>query len=230
MAVLLLFSSGTALAQTQSFQSAEQIHQKLLNYLKQKVAKQEAHQQLYEPEFELRALSETLKLPACQTELQIHDRNPDAYAGRMTLGVSCDSPKWQVYIPANVNGKINVVMTRRAVLKNTALTAEDLQEVLIPYRQEPAQSVHSITTAIGMRTKRALGAQTILKIRDLQPPYWVFKQQKVTIITHFGAVEVRTSGTALENGVKEQQVEIINNQSQKTLKGIVIAPNTVYIP
>jgi flagella basal body P-ring formation protein FlgA len=81
-----------------------------------------------------------------------------------------------------------------------------------------------------MRAKRAIPPNTILKVRQLQPPYMVFEDNNVTIITRVGNIKVKSLGIALKNGVKNQQIPVRNLSSQKIVKGIVIAPNTVVIP
>lgn len=212
-----------------SSQSLKQIHQLVLTYIKDK-AQNNPVQEIYEPEFEIRELSDSLRLKKCQTKLQLNDRNPDDYLGRMTIGVSCEQPKWQVYVPAEINGKTKVVVSTRALVKRSAITAEDIEEVLMPYRSAPRGSLHSSKTAIGMRTKRPIGANQPLRIRDLQPAFIVFKKRAVNIITNIGSVKVSTRGEAQDNAVLDEQVAVKNLSSGKIIRGIVIAPNTVYVP
>ena len=73
-------------------------------------------------------------------------------------------------------------------------------------------------------------ANRVLKVRDLQPPYLVFKNKNVTLVSKIGDIEVKTKGKSLKNGVKGQQVPVENLSSKKILNGIVIAPNKILIP
>ncbi|WP_243755392.1 flagellar basal body P-ring formation chaperone FlgA [Thiomicrorhabdus sp. 6S3-12] len=223
--LIMLFTLTPEALATEQYQSVDEIHQRVLEHIKQK-----ANQKILEPTFKIRELNKNLKLGKCQGVLEISDRNPNDYVGRMTIGVGCETPKWQVYIPAEVDGKVRVVMTTQALLKKTTISADKVKEVLIPYRKAPRQSLQNMDTAIGMRTKRPIGAGQILKARDLQPPYLVFKNHKVNIVTYIGNIEVKTTGTAQADAVKNEQVAVKNSASGKTVKGIVIAPNTVYIP
>lgn len=208
-----------------SHQSLDEIHRLVSEHIKQKI-----DQQIFEPTIQLRKLSPTLKLPQCQQPLELNDRNPEETIGRMTYSVSCHQPNWRVFVPAVVDGKQAVIMTTQGILKQAVIKSEDLKRVLLPYKQVRRGSVIHLETAVGMRTKKSIGANNILKIKDLQPPYWVFKKQQVTLITKIGSIQVKTKGIALQNAVEQQQVPVKNITSDKIVKGIVIAPNTVYIP
>ncbi|BBP45502.1 flagella basal body P-ring formation protein FlgA [Thiosulfatimonas sediminis] len=214
---------------SRAVQSSDEIHQLVLNYLKEK-SQRNPNETIYEAEYNIRELSESVKLAKCEQPLTLHDRNPDDFLGRMTIGVSCNAPKWQVFIPAEIDGKTKVVVASRAIMKRSAIQAEDVVELLMPYRSAPRGILSNAQHAVGMRTKRAIGVNQPLKIRDLQPPFWVFKNRQVNLVTTIGTVEVITRGEAQENAVRDEQVTVKNLSSGKTLKGVVIAPNTVYIP
>ncbi len=208
-----------------SHQSLDEIHNLVSEDIKQKIG-----QQIFEPTIKLRKLSSTLELPQCQQPLELNDRSPDETIGRMTYSVSCHQPNWRVFVPAVVDGKQAVIMTTQGILKQAVIKSEDLKRVLLPYKQVRRGSVINLDTAIGMRTKKSISANSILRIKDLQPPYWVFKKQQVTLITKVGSIQVKTKGIALQNAVEQQQVPVRNSNSDRVVKGIVIAPNTVYIP
>ena len=224
--MLASLNSQAAEAITSSQKQAHsEIYELVTEYLKQKI-----DQQLFEPEINLRKTSSTLKLPKCQEALTIKDRNPNKTVGRMTIGVSCSQPKWQLYIPATISGKLPAVISTKGILKLAVIKTEDVETVLLPYKKIPKGSMVNVATVIGMRAMKAIAPNDILRIRDLQAPYWVFKNQEVTLITHIGSIEVKTKGISLENGVEQAQVAIQNTSSKKVVKGIVIAPNTVLVP
>lgn len=211
--------------QKEPYQELETIHQQVLEYIKQK-----ADQKVYEPQFKIRKLSQRLKLPKCQTELQLEDRNPENSVGRMTIGVQCQTPKWRIYVPAEIKGKLPLVQTTKAILKGESISPDDIEVKLVPHNQIPNGAAIKPESLIGMRSLRSLSANSVIKVRYLQPPYWVFKNQNVNILTRIGNIEVTTVGIALKDAVEGEQVAVKNLKSQKVIKGIVIAPNTVLIP
>lgn len=206
-------------------QAHDEIYTLASEYLKQKT-----DQKIFDATFELKKLSRTLILPRCQSPLTLKDRNPNSVSGRITLSVSCDQPTWRVFIPVVITGKLPVILSTKGISKQAVIKEEHVKRTLLSYKKVPKGRLIDINTAIGMRAVRAIPANQVLKIKDLSPPYWVFKNQQVNIITRIGGIEVRAIGVALKNGVEQEQVPIKNTSSQKTIKGIVIAPNTVLIP
>ncbi|GKT11100.1 MAG: flagellar basal body P-ring formation protein FlgA [Thiomicrorhabdus sp.] len=226
---LLALVSFSSHALENDIHAVNQAHSEIYNLVTEHV-KQKIDQKIFEPEIKLRNLSHTLKLAKCQQALIIKDRNPNKIVGRMTFGVSCLQPKWQLYLPVAVTGKRPAVINTKGILKLAVIKSEDVESVLLPYKKVPKGSIINTETAIGMRAKKGIPPNSILKIRDFQAPYWVFKNREVTVVTRIGSIQVKTKGVALEDGVEQAQVAIKNISSNKVIKGIVIAPNTVEVP
>ena len=192
--------------------------------------KQKTDQKIFNASFEIKKLSNKLILPKCESPLTLKDRNPGSVSGRVTLSVSCDQPTWRVFVPVVITGKLPVIISTKGIPKQAVIKEEDVKRVLLPYKNIPKGHLIDVNTVIGMRTTKAVPPNKVLRIKDLQPPFWVFKNQQVTIITRIGGIAVKAVGTALKNGVEQEQVPVKNASSQKRIKGIVIAPNTVLIP
>jgi len=232
--VLLLASSPTLMAaesdtkltaNTPNYQSLDDLHLQAMEFLKQKV-----DQKLIEPKIQLKKLNPRIQLPACSEPLEFIDRTPTKLAGRTTIGIKCQQPNWQTFVSAYIDGKLSAVVTVQGILKEAVIKADDVILENIHFKSVPSDALVSIETAIGMRAKKSISANSVLTLRTLQAPYWVFKKQPVRIITKIGQIEISARGIALEDGVENQQVDIENVSSQKTVRGIVIAPNTVMVP
>ncbi len=211
--------------ETQVYQSLEEIHELVLKHVKQKI-----DQKIFDPTIQLRKLTPDLKLPKCLIPLRLVDKNLENVAGRMTISVFCNKPNWRVFVPVTVEGKKPVVISTHGILKRAVIKPGDVRQVLLNYKHIPSGGMIDPNKVIGMRTKKAIAPNAVIKIRDLQPPYWVFKNKQVNIITRIGGIEVKTKGTALDDAVADEQVRVKNNASEKIIKGIVIAPNAVLIP
>jgi len=192
--------------------------------------KQKTDQKIVEASWELKKFSAQLRLPQCRQPLLLKDRNPNTFAGRMTLSVSCAQPTWRVFVPVVVTGKLPVIISTKGIPKQAVIKEAHIRKVFLSYKRVPKGHLVNINTAIGMRAIRAIPPNKVLRIKDLQPSYWVMKKQQVTIITRIGGIEVKALGVALKNGVEQEHIPVKNLSSQKTIKGIVIAPNTVLIP
>ncbi|QBZ83506.1 flagella basal body P-ring formation protein FlgA [Hydrogenovibrio crunogenus] len=225
----LLLNSTFAQAENQSLKPESQPLDTLYNMVRSHL-KQKTDQKVYNAQIDIREFSRRLQLPKCQEALELEDKAPEKLYGRMTLRVICPSPEWKVYVTATVEGDVPVVITTKAILKQAVIQKEDVKRILVPYQKTKTGALIDIDSAIGMRAKRGLSPNSILTVRQLQPPYLVLEDNNVTIITYIGNIKVESVGKALKDGVKNQQVPVENLSSKKIIKGIVIAPNTVLVP
>jgi flagella basal body P-ring formation protein FlgA len=224
----LLFSQPTQASQNGSDsenQPMQVLYDMVLKHLKQKT-----DQKIHNPTYDIRKFSDRLRLPRCQKPLELEDKAPQKTVGRMTFKLQCPKPEWKIFVTATVEGDLPVVISTKGILKQAVIQPGDVKQVFMPYQKVRRGALVNVERAVGMRAKRAIPPNTILKVRQLQPPYMVFEDNNVTIITRVGNIKVKSLGIALKNGVKNQQIPVRNLSSQKIVKGIVIAPNTVVIP
>ncbi len=223
--LLILFAQKIAAQPaTSALQPMEKIYQQTLELIKQKT-----DQKVFNPKIEVRKLSDRLQLPQCETPVSLEDRAPDKIFGRMTFEAACSNPSWKIYITAVVDGDLPAVMTTKVILKQAVIKREDVELVYLPYRKIRRGTLVQLDSAIGMRAKRGIAANSLLTVQQLQPPYLVFKGNRVKIVSQIGSIQVRSIGTALESGTLNQQITVKNDSSEKEIKGIVIAPNTVSV-
>lgn len=223
--LLMIFAQKIAAQPTHiALQPMEEVYQQALELVKQKT-----DQKVFNAEIEVRKLSDRVQLARCKTPVSLEDTSSDKIFGRMTLQATCDDPSWKIYITVNVEGDLPAVITTKAILKQAVINKEDVELVYLPYRSVRKGTLIQIESAIGMRAKRGIAANSMLTVQQLQPPYLVFKGNRVKIITQIGSIQVRSIGKALESGTLNQQITVENLSSEKEIKGTVIAPNTVSV-
>jgi len=208
-----------------AFQSFDRVYETIRQDLENKLS---GH--LHQAEIEINQVSQRLQLPSCQSDITIKDRRPEKMAGRKTYEVRCQTPSWQFYVTAQISGKLPVVKTTRAILKQAVIDASDVTVEYVPYNRVRRNTIVKLDTVIGMRAKRAIGPNETLNARQLQPPYLVFEDQPVNLITRIGNIQVESAGLALDNATLHQQVKVRNLSSESVVKGVVIGPNQVEVP
>lgn len=172
-------------------------------------------------------------LPDCSQPVAIEDlsmKRNGKIAGRHTVKVSCNQPQWKTFLSVTISGKVPAIYSAKGILKSAVIKEGDIEARWIPAERAPDQRLISPKTVIGMRAKRNIRPNKLLTVKDLSPPYWVFKKNEVTLVTQFNGLTVKAPGIALKNGTEGQQVPVKNKHSGKVVKGIVIAPNTVKVP
>ena len=210
---------------TEDIYSSEQLHSVALNYLKQKTAQQFKNRKIL-----INPISNNLSLPKCKQDIYLEDKSPNKISGRTTIKLSCSQPSWKLYVTANIKGDLPVVIATHGIIKQTVIKLKDIKLTYLPYNLIKRGAMKDLNSVVGMRSKKSINPNAIITINLLQPPYLVFKNQPITIMSRIGNLKVTAKGTALNNGTKEQQISFRNNKTKKILKGIVIAPNTVWVP
>lgn len=206
-----------------------QTHSSLYEMLQQHL-KQKTDQKLYNPKFHIQKLSKHIRFKTCQMPLELRDKDPQKITGRGAYRISCAQPKWKIFLTATVEGDLPVVVSTQGILKQAVIKESDVAQILVPYKKVRRGAFTNIEKVVGLRAKRAIGPNKIITVRSVQPAYWVFKDRSVTLITHIGSIKIETKGVAMKSGVEQEQVPVKNLSSKKIVKGIVIAPNTVWVP
>lgn len=215
-------SSNTALPEYQTHSS---LYEMLQQHLKQKT-----DQKLFNPKFHIQKLSKHIRFKTCLKPLELIDKDPQNITGRGSYKISCAQPKWKIFLSATVEGDLPVVVSTQGILKQAVIRKSDVARILVPYKKVRRGAFTNLEKVVGLRAKRAIGPNKIITVRSVQPAYWVFKDRQVNLITNMGNIKIETKGIAMKSGVEQEQVPVKNLSSKKIIRGIVIAPNTVWIP
>jgi flagella basal body P-ring formation protein FlgA len=210
--------------QNNQIQSQQKLNDLVLEHLKQKT-----YQKIKNRVISINKISERLKLSVCKNKIELSDNDPYKLLGRTTIKLSCSQPKWKLYVTANINGDLPVVVATKGIIKQTVIKESDIKTIYMPYKKVKPAAMKDLNSVIGMRSKKTIYSNTIITINMLQPPYLVFKNQPITIVSYIRNLKVTSKGIALKSGTEQEQIPFRNISSKKILKGIVIAPNTVLV-
>ncbi len=195
---------------------------------------QQAQQQhMRDIQIKIKPFNPTLKLSRCQLPVQFEDKQLQRHAkiaGRHTVKIFCQDPKWKFYASVIINGTLPAVISTQGIMKNAVITESMVQQVWQnAQRVNPRRLIH-LKTVIGMRAKRPIPPQKVLTIKDVVPPYLVKAKNEVEIMTKLGSISIKAKGIALKSGVYGEQIPVKNSQSGRVIKGIVIGRNLVEVP
>ena len=202
------------------------MYEQLAGMVKQKIG-----QNLINPKISIQPLGERTRLPACATPVQI--QLPQAgrrQTGRFTALVRCQNPHWKVFISYRISGQRPVMVSTTLIPRMATIKAGMVSQRLVDARQAPRQAATRPEEVVGKRARRAIAAGQIITAQMLLPPYWVFRNKPVILMTRIGAIEIRTKGIALRDAVENEIVPVRNLRSGRKVRGVVVAPNTVLVP
>jgi flagellar basal body P-ring formation protein FlgA len=174
-------------------------------------------------------LDSRLRLARCATALHAQLPSGMALQARATVGVSCDSPRWAIYVPVSVERHISVLVLKHAVEREALLSAAD---VAVETRTITGLDAAFLSDPVELRgrfARRTLAAGTTLTVDMLTPNFLVRRGQEVMLLAGAGGIEVRASGRALEDAPAGARLKVQNLSSMRVVEGVVAGDGQVRV-
>jgi flagella basal body P-ring formation protein FlgA len=222
----VLFSlSNAAYADSQSYQSVEQIEQAAYVY-----SLAEAQAQYDNPHVILEPLDTRLRLQACQSNLIITSEFNHTGLGSQTVTVSCNSPtNWTVYVPIKIKVLKPVVIANKSLDAKHIVQASDVRMEMQNVAEMRQGYVETTSSVIGKQLKYPVSLGMVIRPSAVMQQKVVRRGQQITLVATIGTMEVRMSGTALADGHQGQRVRVKNSSSNRVVEGVVDAPGIVKV-
>ncbi|WP_285258879.1 flagellar basal body P-ring formation chaperone FlgA [Halopseudomonas bauzanensis] len=202
------------------------------SYLEQKVAAYLANSTA-EARFEITVsrLDPRLRLPLCPADaIQANLESPEVPVGRVTVRVTCDSEvQWRLFVPATVDLFQPVVVTTRPLPRHGVISGSDITLLERNVGNLSGSYLTRPEQAIGLRTRRAVAADTVLGANQLEQDETVKRGDKVVISAANSRVSVRMPGEALESGSTGSQIRVRNTRSDRVVRARIIGPGQVEV-
>lgn len=146
------------------------------------------------------------------------------------VGIRCDSSTpWSVYIPVSTSLTQNVMTSTRPLSAGTLLSSNDFQLSPVNVNKLSNGSVTDPTQLIGQRLKHAIGPGIPITAHDTELPTMIKRGEQVSIDVTHGLIHVSTSGVALSDGRKGENISVKNISSNRQISALVVAPGKVSV-
>lgn len=150
-------------------------------------------------------------------------------SSRISLKAKCDSPEWSIFITGSIEQWRVIATSTRPLSKGTILGDQDifLQEIDVRRLNKP----YFLDTSelVGRELKRSLGQHKPFSPSLLAKQVLIRKGDMVYIEASTTNMQIRMSGTALQNGSMGQQISVQNNRSGKLIRGYVTAKGVINV-
>ncbi len=130
---------------------------------------------------------------------------------------------------AVVNVVADVVKTSRAVSRGDRLSAGDVAVVGTDLKGWPLGALPPLDEVIGSRAKRDIGAETVLARGDIAPDPLVRAGDTVRVHVRVGDVEVLGEMVAVESGVRDAVIRLVNQETRHATRARVIGRGEVEV-
>jgi len=148
---------------------------------------------------------------------------------RVTVRVSCERPRWSIFVPVMVETTTTVLVLRHAVDRGASLGADD---VTLATRNLSGPGLAYLTAAAdlaGRVVRRPLPAGSNLTADMFVAQTLVHRGQDVTLLAGAGGIEVRAAGRATMDGAAGARVQVLNLSSNRMVEGVVESAEVVRV-
>ena len=183
-----------------------------------------------EYEVSLTPLDSRLNLPQCAEPLEAYTTNGLIKAGRMTIGVRCNTEKkWSIFTSAIIKTYQMVVVLSQPIQRGETFTRQHLAIEKREVSNLREDFVTQIEQIENKQATRQLNTGAVISLRNLVEPKLIKRGDKVVISTTKPDFSIRMSGVAMMDGVKGQLIKVKNQNSGRVLNATVIEPGLVSV-
>ncbi len=220
---LALICATTAHAE-QKMQSHLAISTAVTDYIAQHIKLQGEYEATFLP------LDSRLNLPECSEALEVFSTTDVIKAGRITLGVRCNSgQKWSMFTSTIIKLYQSIVVLAQPIQRGAILTREYLALERRDVSNLRDDFITQIEHAENKQVLRQLAMGTVLSPKNLVEPKLVKRKDAVVISSTSAGVSIKMKGIAMMDGTKGQRISVKNQNSGRIINATVIEPGLVSV-
>ena len=123
----------------------------------------------------------------------------------------------------------NVLVLSRTIARGALIKNGDLVTERRPRAQLDRDTIIDRAHAIGLAARTTLRSGQPLLSTDLMKPELVQRNETVTLVYRVPGITLTVRGKAIESGTKDDVISVLNEQSKRTIQGVVVGPGRVVI-
>jgi flagella basal body P-ring formation protein FlgA len=132
-----------------------------------------------------------------------------------------------IYIKVSLKILKNIICAAEKIMKGDIITQQNLKRVRKNILKIPGVYVLEEKNIIGQVAKKQIDQGTVVLMKDFKEPLQIHKGDLVTIFFENDLVQIKTVGTALENGVHNEIIKVMIKHSNKQAFGIILGKSRV---
>jgi flagella basal body P-ring formation protein FlgA len=167
-----------------------------------------------------------------EVRTEISTRSATPFRGRIALTVALyvgDQLVKRAVVSPYVEIADRVVVTRRALARGHVLTEEDLTYSARDRAASPADAARDLASLVGLRTKRGISGDQVVRHGDFEAIPVVERGDRVTLVLIQGPLLIQAAGLARETGASGEWIRVVNLDSKRELTGRVDREGRVHV-
>jgi flagella basal body P-ring formation protein FlgA len=171
-----------------------------------------------------------LRLADCDRPLTAVAPANGVRSPRLTAEVRCEGAQpWRLYLPVRVASTRPVVVTSRALARDTVLAPGDVRLANLASRAAQTGTLADPADAIGRRLRRPADEGQAVTTALITAPTLVRRGQQVSVEAQAGNLKVRMAGTALKDGALGDIIDVESATSGRTVQAVVRSAKSVEV-
>lgn len=167
------------------------------------------------------------RVQPCKSPLRYKTQDPVGNGGNINVQVICESPRWALYIPAQVGVFRNVPVAAKDIGRGEQLSASHLTNAEVNISAIRQVYLGDASVIVGKEAKRVISRGDVIRESALDAPTLVHRGDQVIVESNVGGIRVSSAGTALADGRLGQKIRVKNNSSSRTVSARVVASGRV---
>ena len=170
--------------------------------------------------------------PSAKGDPRIAALNYDSRSGRFE--VTLDMPtgaatRGALRLAGRAAATAEVVTVARALERGEVIRAADVVVERRPRAEIGRELLRSTAEVVGLAARAQLRPGQLLRGADLMKPEVVQHNETVTLIYELPGIRLTVRGKAVEGGAEGDTISVLNEQSKRTVQGVVAGPGRVVI-
>lgn len=199
-------------------------------YLEKQVDQQSHYSSKKYVSIKSHTIDSRLKLKKCDKPLTFTHNQNTKISGTTSVKVHCSSPfPWAIYTKHLVSIKKSVLVINKNLPKGHIVTDTDINYSTKNIRTLRNGYISDKSFVLGSQLKRPVREGQPIYSHQLEPIELIKKGDKVNISAKVGSLTVVTSGTALDNGRKGEQIDVKNLRSSRVIRTKIIGASSVEV-
>ena len=170
--------------------------------------------------------------PSAKGEARVSRLNFDPRSGRFDVILeiptgAADRGMLRLAGRAAVTGDVVTLshtVERGAIVKDTDVTVERRPRVTIT-----REALTERSQVVGLAARGRLRAGQMLRAADLMKPEMVQRNETVTLVFAVPGITLTVRGKAAEAGAEGDVIAVLNEQSKRTVHGVIVGPGRVVV-
>jgi flagella basal body P-ring formation protein FlgA len=170
--------------------------------------------------------------PTAKGDPRVAQINYDARKG--TFDATLDLPvgataRGTLRISGRAVATVEVVTAARTIERGVVLKESDVMIDRRPRSEMTRDTIIDADQAVGLAARATLQPGRPLRNAELMKPEMIQRNEMVTLAFEMPGIKLTVRGKAAEGGAEGDTISVLNEQTKRTIQGVVVAPGRVVV-